>query len=322
MMPVLHSTKNLEILEPPTATREGVGVFEYTDHFSLFHFGRMPDSIPGKGEATCRMAVFNFAMLEAAGVRTHFRRFIPPNRIEFALARVPNPAAGPQTPAAGNYLIPVQVLFRNELPKGSSVHRRIAAGQLTPAELGLDDIPAVGETLRQPIIEYATMLDEVNQFIPPRHAQRRAGLSQAQFQAMRRIAVTVNDVLTARARAVGLSHCDGKVEFLVSGDGQLVLADSPGTPDESRLMYGGVHCGKQVLRNWYVNQGLEVPVNTLIAQHVPWEQWPRPASLPPAFGPIMSDLYRSLAETWTGEHLWDTPDLQSATHAVAHLIGR
>lgn len=41
------------------------------------------------------MAVFNFTMLEAAGVRTHFRRFIAPNRIEFDLARVPDPDAGP-----------------------------------------------------------------------------------------------------------------------------------------------------------------------------------------------------------------------------------
>ncbi|WP_067472985.1 phosphoribosylaminoimidazolesuccinocarboxamide synthase [Nocardia amamiensis] len=318
MMPVLHSTKNLKILDPPTPAREGVGVFEYTDHFSVFHFGRMPDTIPGKGEATCRMAVFNFAMLEAAGVRTHFRRFIAPNRIEFALARVPDQ----HTRAAGSYLIPVQVLFRNELPAGSSVHRRIASGELTPAELGLDGIPAIGEALRRPAIEYATMLDEVNRFIPPSEAQRRAGLSRAQFQAMRTIAVTVNDVLTRRARAVGLSHSDGKAEFLVSGDRRLVLADSPGTPDESRLMYNGVHCGKQVLRNWYVRNGFEVPVSTLIAQHIPRDQWPRPARLPAEFVPVMSDLYRSLAETWTGEKHWGAPDLQAATQAVARLIGR
>jgi len=109
-MPVLHSTKNLEVLEPPTATREGVGVFEYTDNFTVFHYGRMPDLIPGKGEATCRMAVCNFMMLETAGVPTHFRRFIAPNRIEFDLARVPDPAAGAPAPDARNYLVPVQVI--------------------------------------------------------------------------------------------------------------------------------------------------------------------------------------------------------------------
>ncbi|MEU6562616.1 phosphoribosylaminoimidazolesuccinocarboxamide synthase [Nocardia nova] len=322
MMPVLHSTKDLEIVEAPTPTREGIGIFTYTDHFTVFHYGRMPDLIPGKGEAACRMAVFNFALLEDAGVRTHFRRFIAPNRIEFTLARVPDPAAGPPRSDAGTYLVPVQVLFRNELPAGSSVHRRIAAGQLIPAQLGLDTIPAVGETLQHPLIEYATMLDEVNRFIPPRQAQHSAGLSDAQFRTMRETAVTVNDVLTGHARAAGVSHCDGKLEFLVSSGRQLVLADSPGTPDESRLMYHGVHCGKQVLRNWYVRNGFEIPVSTLIAQNVLRNRWPRPVTLPHEFVPIMSDLYRSLAQLWTGENLWDAPDLSTATDAVADRIGR
>ncbi len=105
-MPVLHSTKNLHVIEEPTATREGVGVFEYTDHYTVFHYGRMPDPIPGKGEATCRMAAFNFALLEEASVRTHFRRFIAPNRIEFTLARLPEQVRRPLTPAGGNYLLP------------------------------------------------------------------------------------------------------------------------------------------------------------------------------------------------------------------------
>lgn len=35
----------------------------------------------------------------------------------------------------------------------------------------------------------------------------------------------------------------------------------------------------------------------------------------------MSDLYRSLSETRTGERLWNAPDLQAATAAVARVIG-
>lgn len=321
-MPVLYSTKNLEIIEPSTATREGVGIFEYTDNYSVFHYGRMPDLIPGKGEAVCRMAVFNFTMLAAAGVRTHFRRFIAPNRIEFDLARVLDPDAGPLTPGSGSYLIPVQVLFRNELPQGSSVHRRLASGALTPAEVGLHDIPTFGQTLRHPLIEYATMLEEVNRFIGGPEAQRLAGLSGEQFQAMRDTTVDVNEVLTGHAREIGLSHADGKVEFLVSSDGGIVLADSPGTPDESRLMFNGVHCGKQVIRNWYVDNELEVPVSRLIAEGGPRSRWPQPAPLPREFLPVMSDLFRSLSETWTGERHWNAPDLHTATKAVARLVSR
>ncbi|MFE4333276.1 phosphoribosylaminoimidazolesuccinocarboxamide synthase [Streptomyces sp. NPDC056831] len=321
-MPVLHSTKNLQVVEPPTATREGVGVFEYTDNYTVFHYGRMPDLIPGKGEAICRMAVFNFTMLEKAGVRTHFRRFIAPNRIEFTLARLPDPAARPLTPDSGNYLIPLQVLFRNELPAGSSVHRRLTTGDLTPAAIGLRAIPAVGEKLEQPLIEYATTREDVNRFITPSEAQRLAGLDDGQFQSLREITVKVNEVLTGHAAGLGLSHCDGKAEYLVASNEELVLADSPGTPDESRLMFNGVHCGKQVLRDWYVDNGHEIPVSRLIANGVPRNQWPKPAPLPLEFPLVMADLYRSLSETWTGERLWNAPDLSAAVQAVAGLSSR
>ena len=322
MMPVLHSTKNLEVIEPPTATREGIGVFEYTDNFTVFHYGRMPDLIPGKGEATCRIAVFNFMMLETAGVPTHFRRFIAPNRIEFDLARVPDPAAGAPAPDSGNYLVPVQVIFRNELPRGSSVHRRLAAGTLALPDLGLQSVPAAGEKLEHPMIEYATMLEATNRFIGAPQAQRLAGLSDKQFREMGDITTKVNELITGHASELGLRHCDGKAEYLVSGEARIVLADSPGTPDESRLMYGGVHCGKQVIRDWYVAHGLEVPVQRLIADGVPRSQWPKPAPLPPGFVPLMSDMYRSLGEAWTGERTWNAPGLHAATQAVRRLTGQ
>ena len=318
-MPVLHSTKNLEIIEPPTAAKEGLGVFEYTDNYTVFHYGRMPDLIPGKGEAICRMAVANFLMLEAAGVPTHFRRFIAPSRIEFDLARIPELDTGTPASGARNYLVPVQVIVRNELPQGSSVHHRLAAGTLRPSGLGPRGVPAAGEKLDPPLIEYATMLEDINRFVSAAEAQRVAGLSDELFQEMREITVKVNEVITRHASEVGLRHCDGKVEYLVSADARMVLADSPGTPDESRLMFGDVHCGKQVIRNWYVAHGLEVPVRQLISDGVPRSRWPVPASLPPGFIPAMSDIYRSLSEAWTGEHIWNAPDLLTATQAVHRI---
>ncbi|MCE0536042.1 hypothetical protein LWF15_11025 [Kineosporia rhizophila] len=323
-MPVLHSTKNLTTLTPPSSEHEGVGVFEYTDHYTVFHYGRMPDSIPGKGEATCRMAAFNLQLLEKAGIATHFRRFIAPNQIEFDLAHLPNPDPNADAPTRldGGYLVPVQVIIRTELPQGSSVHQRLSTGRLTPADLGLPEVPAVGETLDSPIIEYATMLEDVNRFVPEREAQRISGLNDDQFQQMRHTALSATEVLGAHARSLGLRYCDSKAEFILTSDQRLLLADSPGTPDEARLTFNGVHCGKQVLRNWYVTSGHEVPVSQLIAQGVPREQWPPPPSLPPEFIPIMSDLYRSLSQTWTGEHRWAVPDLATATQAVADTISR
>lgn len=319
-MPVLHSTRNLTAIHPATATTLGVGVFEYTDHWSVFHYGRMPDPIPGKGEATCRMAVHSFRLLEAAGVATHFRQQVSANRIEFDLARIPDPGGEPLTPGSVACLLPVQVLFRNELPAGNSVHRRVADGTLRPADIGLTGIPAVGERLTQPMIEYATMLDPVNQYIGEPEAQRLTSLSDNQIKAMHDLTLTVNRVLAEHAHQAGLRLCDGKVEFLLSGEQSLVVADSPGTPDECRLMRGGVPCGKQILRDWYVAHGLEVPVKRLIAQGVARDQWPRPAPLPPGFAAVMSEVYRALADTWTGRHHGTAPDLDTAARAAADLI--
>jgi phosphoribosylaminoimidazole-succinocarboxamide synthase len=265
------------------------------------------------------MAVANFLMLEAAGVPTHFRRFIAPSRIEFDLARIPELGTGAPASGARNYLVPVQVIVRNELPQGSSVHHRLAAGTLTPSGLGPRVVPAAGEKLDPPLIEYATMLEDINRFVSAAEAQRVAGLSDELFQEMREITVKVNEVITRHASEVGLRHCDGKVEYLVSADARMVLADSPGTPDESRLMFGDVHCGKQVIRNWYVAHGLEVPVRQLISDGVPRSRWPVPASLPPGFIPAMSDIYRSLSEAWTGERIWNAPDLLTATQAVHRI---
>ncbi|MFD7757610.1 phosphoribosylaminoimidazolesuccinocarboxamide synthase [Streptomyces sp. NPDC059757] len=149
-----------------------------------------------------------------------------------------------------------------------------------------------------------------------------AGLDDEQFQALRATTLKVNTVLTGHADKVGLSHRDGKAEYLMSSNQELVLVDSPGTPDESRLMPDGVHCGKQVLRDWYVGSGNEIPTSKLIADGVPRSQWPRPISLPPEFLPVMTDLYQSLSETWTSEQHWNTPDLPAATRTVADPTGR
>ncbi|MFC9249962.1 phosphoribosylaminoimidazolesuccinocarboxamide synthase [Amycolatopsis thailandensis] len=319
-MPVLHSTKDLRIVRPPTREETGVGIFDYTDHYTVFHYGRMPDTLPGKGEATCRMAAATFAMLEAARVRTHFRRVLPPTRIEFDLALVPRATDGPPTAPNGNYLLPVQVIVRTELPQGSSVHRRLATGETTLAQLGLAAIPDPGEPLREPIVEYATTRTPVNRFLDPADAQRLTGLDTARFGLLRRTALTVTRLLARHARDRGITYADGKLEFLLDSDGGLVLADSPGTPDESRLLAAGVHCGKQLLRNWYTRNHLAIPVTQLIADRVPRDQWPRPARLPSEFLPVMSDLYQALADTWTDQPHGDAPDLPAAARRAADLI--
>lgn len=317
-MPKRFSTKNLTVVEEPTPHRGGVGIFEFTDDYSVFHFGKMPDRIPGKGEAIARMVAFNFGLLAEAGVPTHFRRFLPPNRIEFDLVRVLNPDQAPIGPGERNYLIPLQVVFRNTLPPGNSLRRRLDAGTVRLADLGLERLPADGEPFAEPLVEFTTKLEEIDRFIPPGEAQRLAALDDTQFARVRELTLTVDEVITERARSVGLDHADGKVEFGVSGD-QVTLVDQAGTPDENRLTLDGFHIGKQVMRDFYLARDLEGKVQRLAADGVPRSRWARPEPLPIGFVAPISDMYRSLCETWTGERIWGAPALDEVLGTVRLL---
>jgi hypothetical protein len=106
---------------------------------------------------------------------------------EFDLAPIPEPGTWTPASGAGNHQVPVQVIVRNELPQGSSVHRRLAAGTLTSSGLGLRGVPAAGEKRDPPLIEYATMLEDVNRLV----SELEAGecLAQVPQQRLRRVAV-------------------------------------------------------------------------------------------------------------------------------------
>lgn len=318
-MPKRFSTKNLTIVKEPTDSHSGIGVFEFTDDYSVFHYSKMPDCIPGKGEAICRMAVFNFELLRAAGIRTHFRAFIPPNQIEFTLLRVQNPATRPIEPGRRSYFVPLQVVFRNTLAPNNSLRRRYDAGKVILSDLGLQTLPADGEQLSPPLIEFTTKLEEIDLFIRPPDAQRLAGLNDAQFEELRRMTFTVDEVITAHASSVGLDHADGKIEFGVSDDGELILVDNAGTPDENRLMRDGQHVGKQILRDYYLARGLEEQVQQWARDGVPRAEWAKPEPLPAGFVTTMSDVYRALCETWTGQRIWGVAPLEEVLHTAGLL---
>jgi phosphoribosylaminoimidazole-succinocarboxamide synthase len=318
-MPKKWSTKNLTVVREPTDDQEGVGIFEFTDDYSVFHYGKMPDKIAGKGEALCRMAVANFEMIAAHGIATHFLRFLPPNRIEFRLLRVLDPARGELSRDARNCLIPLQVIFRNSLPPGSSVFRRLASGEIPLASLGLSQPPRPGDRLARPIVEFTTKLEEIDRFVDEREAQDIALLSDAQMDRVKTLAVAVDDLLTRQASAVGLDHSDGKVEFGIAADGTILLVDAAGTADENRFLLGDFHVSKQVMRDYYAAIDLGGQVRRWAADRVPRQNWSRMDKLPPDLLPPISAMYRALTERWLGQRIWGEASLEDAIAAVRRV---
>ncbi|MEU3861046.1 phosphoribosylaminoimidazolesuccinocarboxamide synthase [Streptomyces sp. NPDC028722] len=322
-MPKKFSTKDLVVLKEPTGRQSGVGHFEFTDDYSVFHYGKMANTIPGKGEACCRIAAFNFRLLAREGIPTHFREFHPPRRMEFDLLKVVDPQKQALGPTDVNHLVPLQVVFRNLVPEGSSVLRRLRLGHLALSDIGLAQIPAPGSALDRPIIEYTTKLEEIDRFVDRDEAASIGGLDEKQQVELEGRTRLINEILTSHARSVGLVLADGKLEFGRDGQGGLILVDHAGSPDEARLLLDGVHVDKQVLRDHYAAAGLQAQVEEWVQEGLPRSTWPVPKPLPGEVVDLVGEMYRSLCEAWTGTQVWDAQDLDRVSQRLAAIgLGR
>ncbi len=315
----MGSVKNLSVTEKPTENKSGVGVFEFTDDYSVFDYGKMPDTIPSKGESLCRMASWNLQRIsEELGIRTHFRGFTAPNRMEVNLVRVLYPGRDTITTETTNYLIPLEIIFRNSLPAGSSVFKALDSGELTLEDLGLEKRPEPGQKLEKPVLDVTTKLETSDRRLKWDEAQSISGLTDEDVAGARDAALRINDFLNRKAGALGLEHADGKVELALGPDREIVLVDVCGTPDENRFLLNGFHISKQVLRDYYRKTPWPGEFEEAI-KNLPKEQWPAPERLPQGLVTAVSDMYKAVCESWTGERIWNI-SLDDAVEAIKRFV--
>ncbi len=266
----MTSVKEFRVETAPTPGALGRGAFVFTDDYSVFDWGKMPDTIPNKGASLCAMGAANFELLESQGIPTHYRGVVtdgevgslsdvstPPREMAIELTRVPDlPHSGREydyaafhDAAGANYLIPLEIVFRNTVPVGSSLRSRT-----DPAEFGVEPAGEPGTwsadpvDLPDPIVEFSTKFEESDRYLSRREADRIAGA--ADIETLESIAGRVNRLVTERAKEAGLKHEDGKIECLYI-DGDIRVADVVGTFDENRFSYEGQQLSKEVIRQYY-----------------------------------------------------------------------
>jgi len=108
----------------------------------------MPDQIQDKGAALCVTTAYFFEKLEEVGIRTHYQGLVeedevkrlsglkkPQSGMEIKLLRVLKPNIRENTydysiyrEEKDNFLIPLEIIYRNSLPEGSSVFKRLKEG--------------------------------------------------------------------------------------------------------------------------------------------------------------------------------------------------
>ncbi|MDI6859777.1 MAG: phosphoribosylaminoimidazolesuccinocarboxamide synthase [Methanocellales archaeon] len=334
----MGSVKDLEILRKPTKDEMGIGRFHFSDRYSVFDWGEMPDRIENKGSALCIMGAYCFERLEEKGIKTHYRGLIqdeklvttdelkaPTSTMEISLVRVFHPKArregkklkydyGVFTPNLANFLIPLEIIYRNGVPEGSSVFERLNAG-LRPEDIGLDHTPLPGERLDRPIFDVSTKLEERDRYVTWVEAQELAGLSDDEIVEMRDMLMHIDDLITETASKAGLENEDGKVEFAFDPNRKLMVVDVVGTLDECRFTYGGVHVSKEIARqyykgtNWYKDV-VEAKKEAGIKGIKDWKSLcSKPPKLDRDLKKMVSEMYMAAASEFTGLHLFDVPSL-------------
>ncbi|MFB6079239.1 MAG: phosphoribosylaminoimidazolesuccinocarboxamide synthase [Halarchaeum sp.] len=356
----MTSVKDLRVDEAPTAEAPGAGRFAFTDDYSVFDWGKMPDAIPRKGASLCTMGAFNFELLEAEGVPTHYRGVTSgdgqspngragstatresgdvvalddadeaPTEMAVDLVNVPDlPFADGSydydafyADAGTNYVVPLEIVFRNTVPVGSSLRSRGA-----PADYGLDaeEWPDEPVALDDPVVEFSTKFEEQDRYLTRSEADRIAG--DADVDALESLALDVNRVVTDRAEEAGFAHQDGKIECAAIG-GDLVVADVVGTFDENRFSYDGQQVSKEVVRQYYKRHD-PAWVDAVSAAKADADErgvadWrdlceEAPDPLPGDVVAAVAEMYQAGTNAYTDGEWFDAPAIADAVDAVRDL---
>ena len=339
----MTSVKEFRTDEAATATDLGRGSFVFTDDYSVFDWGKMPDEIPQKGASLCTMGAYNFQLLEENHVPTHYEGVrvdggvldlgealeagTAPEEMVISLTQVPDL---PHTDdgydydayhadAGENYLVPLEIVFRNRVGVGSSLRSRT-----TPDDHGLDygTWPDEAVELDDPIVEFSTKYEKQDRYLDSEEADRIAGT--ASLDRLEELALAVNHIVTEQATEADLVHEDGKIECLYDAGG-IRVADVVGTFDENRFSYDGQQVSKEVIRQYHkrtqpawveaVGAAKEQATAAGVAD---WKSLctESPDPLDDAVIGAARDLYCAGTNAYVGGEVFDAPALAEAVEAV------
>jgi phosphoribosylaminoimidazole-succinocarboxamide synthase len=219
-------------------------------------------------------------------------------------------------PKLRNFLIPLEIIYRNSLPEGSSVFKRLEQGLVKIEDLGLDHYPKVGERLKKPIFDVSTKLEEGDRYVNWAEAQRIAGLTDEELEEVKRLLLRVDETITEIAASAGLVNEDGKIELAFNPQRRLMVVDVVGTLDECRFTYDGLHVSKEIARQYYrkTEWYRDVEEAKKKAQKEGISDWKKlckakPPKLDPKLKQLISQMYLATANEMTNHKLFTTPSL-------------
>ncbi len=175
---------------------------EYKDSATAFN-GEKKAQITGKGRLNNEITSLLFEKLKHEGVQNHFIKKL--SETEQLVQKVE--------------IIPLEVVVRN-----------IIAGSLSK-RIGIDE----GVILEETIVEFYYKNDDLGDpLVTEDHIKTLKLATPEQLQILRAIGLKVSDVLLTHFSSCNLRLVDFKLEFGITEDGEIILADEI-SPDTCRL---------------------------------------------------------------------------------------
>lgn len=181
---------------------KGVYIVSYKDDATAFN-GKKRGSISGKGAVNNQITNHLMQLLAKEGIPTHFVQQLSETETAVKAVRI----------------IPLEVIVRS-----------IAAGSLSQ-RLGLEE----GTRLASTVLEFCYKCDDLGDpLVNSSHIKALGLATEAELELIKRYSLAVNDILSDYLAKVGIALIDFKLEFGVTEDGMLVLADEI-SPDTCRF---------------------------------------------------------------------------------------
>ncbi|MBI5680094.1 MAG: phosphoribosylaminoimidazolesuccinocarboxamide synthase [Methanobacterium sp.] len=321
----MGSVKDLKILKNPTFEKPGEGIFTFSNRYSIFDWGGMPDHIDHKGKSIALLGAYFFEKLDELGISNHYMGLMengdaknlselnnPSKVMKVKLLRVITPKFENNQydyniysqNLKGNFLIPLEIIYRNVLPEGSSVFKRLNESEIIPEDLGLKNPPVPNQKLKKPLIDFSTKLEVTDRYLRPLEAQEISSLSEEELDELKDVTTIINKMISQEFSKIGLKNEDGKIEFGYGPKRQLMVVDVLGTLDECRFTFNDLPVSKEITRMYY--RDTEWHCATEEAKKKDRINWKdncalQPKPLPPKLKNLISQVYCSCTNEITGK---------------------
>ncbi len=318
----MGSVKDLEVLETPQGNKAGRGRFIFSDRYSVFDWGEMPDHIDDKGKSLTLLSAYFLEKLQSQNIKTHYIGIVednqakklsdllsPSNSIEVSMVRVVKPLLNNNIydysvykNEKNNFLIPFEIIYRNRLPENSSLFKRLNNKEVTPEYFGLKKYPVPDEVLEKPIFDISTKLEVNDRYLTWEEAGKIAYLNDDEIRKIKKTVSLVNNIITEETEKIGLINEDGKIELAFDENRELMVVDTLGTLDECRFKYKEYPISKEMARKYYrKTEWFNKVEEAKKKDRFKWKEivGEDPEPMPGEFKTLFSDMYRIVANMIT-----------------------